>query len=249
MQNEILSAGEKLGLLSVLEKLFLVDEVDRFLDWVDCDLGAVFPHKIFCCGVVDTRERPVVVQRLVYRNFPAAFFDDCRQQDGRITTPCMCNWAKTGEPQLFDLEHDAHCDPASVQRFRRFKLRNVAAHGAWSTDGEDASYFTFVNIPGILGPRHAYFLKLIVPHMHDALLRSVNKDIRPDECDDPAVPEVTKREQEILRWLVSGKSNGEIAQILGTSPHTVKNQMRKLFTKLRVHNRAQAASMAVRLRI
>lgn len=58
-------------------------------------------------------------------------------------------------------------------------------------------------------------------------------------------PTLTGREKEVLRWLVMGKSNGDIAEILGVSSHTVDTLVRRLFVKLGVSNRISAALRAV----
>lgn len=52
---------------------------------------------------------------------------------------------------------------------------------------------------------------------------------------------LTNREREIHHWLVEGKSNEEIATILGISAHTVKNHLSHIFEKLGVENRTAAA--------
>lgn len=50
----------------------------------------------------------------------------------------------------------------------------------------------------------------------------------------------------MLRLLASGKTDREIAADLLVSPHTVADQTRKLFDKLDVADRVQAATVAVR---
>ena len=55
-----------------------------------------------------------------------------------------------------------------------------------------------------------------------------------------------KDEQQILRLLVDGASNAEIAAKLFLSNTTVKRKLRNIFTKLNVHTRAQAAAEAIR---
>src|SRR6266568_8263460 len=60
---------------------------------------------------------------------------------------------------------------------------------------------------------------------------------------------LSMRELEVLRWLRRGKSAWEVAQILGRSEHTVKNQMRSLYGKLGAANRAQALFPASKLAI
>ena len=52
---------------------------------------------------------------------------------------------------------------------------------------------------------------------------------------------LSPREQQVAEWVGEGKSNEEIAVILGISPHTVKNHLDKIFRKLGVENRCAAA--------
>jgi len=62
----------------------------------------------------------------------------------------------------------------------------------------------------------------------------------------PEKPEVEKDEQEILRLLIEGASNLDIASELYMSNTTVKRKLRKIFEKMNVQTRAQAAAEAVR---
>jgi DNA-binding CsgD family transcriptional regulator len=53
---------------------------------------------------------------------------------------------------------------------------------------------------------------------------------------------LSAREVECLEWIAIGKSNREIAELLGISIDTAKEHIQGLFQKLRVHGRAQAVS-------
>lgn len=53
-------------------------------------------------------------------------------------------------------------------------------------------------------------------------------------------PELTEREREILDLIARGESNAEIAQRLVLSPHTVRNHISNIFSKLQVADRAEA---------
>ncbi len=64
--------------------------------------------------------------------------------------------------------------------------------------------------------------------------------VRPLGSADP-LRVLTSREREIHHWLVAGKSNEDIATILGISAHTVKNHLSHIFAKLGVENRTAAA--------
>ena len=57
---------------------------------------------------------------------------------------------------------------------------------------------------------------------------------------------VTMREAEVLLWVAQGKSNRDIAEILGLSPRTVNKHLEQIYQKLGVENRASAAIIAVR---
>ncbi len=54
---------------------------------------------------------------------------------------------------------------------------------------------------------------------------------------------VTRRESEVIFWLGQGKSNAEIAIILGVSPGTIGRHLENVFPKLGVENRFAASLM------
>ncbi|MBP0112540.1 MULTISPECIES: response regulator transcription factor [Bradyrhizobium] len=55
---------------------------------------------------------------------------------------------------------------------------------------------------------------------------------------------LTTREGEVLAWLSKGKTNRDIAQILGLSPRTVDKHLEQIYSKLGVENRTAAAAIA-----
>ncbi len=72
------------------------------------------------------------------------------------------------------------------------------------------------------------------------------------EVSDTAVIEamslcfkLTQREAEVLYWVVKGKINRDIADILGASPATIKKHLERIFAKLGVETRTSAAGMAM----
>lgn len=61
--------------------------------------------------------------------------------------------------------------------------------------------------------------------------------------------QLTPREREVLRLLVAGRSNPEIAAALFVSPRTAETHVTHILAKLGVTSRAEAAAQAVRLRL
>jgi len=57
---------------------------------------------------------------------------------------------------------------------------------------------------------------------------------------------LTSREAEVLWWVAQGKSNKELALILGISPRTVNKHLETVFEKMMVENRTAAARMALK---
>jgi CheY-like chemotaxis protein/DNA-binding CsgD family transcriptional regulator len=55
---------------------------------------------------------------------------------------------------------------------------------------------------------------------------------------------LTAREAEVLYWVVKGKINRDIADIVGASPATVKKHLERILAKLGVETRTAAAGMA-----
>ncbi len=56
---------------------------------------------------------------------------------------------------------------------------------------------------------------------------------------------LTAREAEVLYWVVKGKINRDIADIVGASPATVKKHLERVYAKLGVETRTAAAGMAM----
>jgi two-component system NarL family response regulator len=61
-----------------------------------------------------------------------------------------------------------------------------------------------------------------------------------------ASSELTQREMAILRLIVEGRSNKEIAEALSIAEGTVKGHVKNVFSKLAVSDRTQAATAALR---
>jgi non-specific serine/threonine protein kinase len=89
--------------------------------------------------------------------------------------------------------------------------------------------------------------------LHEAIVegRDFAASLADTACQEAAtIPSallaLTRRERDIMRLLVEGLSNPEIAAALFISPKTVRNHVTNIFTKLGVESRTAAATYALR---
>lgn len=79
------------------------------------------------------------------------------------------------------------------------------------------------------------------PQIAKLVLNNLQKPI-----NNPLINHLSERELEVLRLIVEGKSNNEIAQDLYLSTNTIKTHVRGIMNKLAVDDRVQAAVVALR---
>ncbi len=80
-------------------------------------------------------------------------------------------------------------------------------------------------------------------HLLEALTSTTNNDSRHKPLSGSA--KLTPREESVVRLVVQGMVNREIAEELHLSEHTIKNYLFKVFDKLGVSNRVELALHAV----
>lgn len=138
---------------------------------------------------------------------------------------------------------------SGVEAIRRIRTRAPEARVlVLTTYDEDENVYRALQA----GAR-AYLLKDIPREQFFQAIRAVHSG---QYCIPPAIaarlaqrlprPELSARELEILKGIVGGLSNKEIASALSITESTVKNHINSLLAKLRAHDRTQAATTALR---
>ena len=90
---------------------------------------------------------------------------------------------------------------------------------------------------------------LLSPRVAADLIERLRDSGPAREVPRDELPKLTAREVEVLRLIVAGSENSEIARELVISEQTVKNHVSSVLAKLGVDNRIQAAVYAVRERL
>ena len=79
---------------------------------------------------------------------------------------------------------------------------------------------------------------------------TINRVVRLMQADSRQVvnpaDKLSVQERRVLDLVADGRTNSEAAQLLGLSPHTVKNHLANIFEKLGVSNRAEAVALLLR---
>lgn len=169
-----------------------------------------------------------------------------------------CSFVENGvDPHVVKLIlYDCHgLDKASVLDFLDSRLKRELAH----------KYFILLNLPpdiNIEKEAIAHGVRGFL-YKHDnaeTLLKAIEAVLDGEvwisrkkltEClltrspaNAPRLPELTKREADILTCLTKGYSNQMIGDKLCISTHTVKTHMANIFKKIKVRNRRHAAQWA-----
>ena len=86
--------------------------------------------------------------------------------------------------------------------------------------------------------------ELIASEVTRRLVADFMRRPRPGTSAPAALQRLTARELDVLRQVASGRSNADIARQLSLSEATVKTHINRVFTKLGLHDRAQAVVLA-----
>ncbi|MCL5059403.1 MAG: transcriptional regulator EpsA [Candidatus Thermoplasmatota archaeon] len=226
----------------------------HFFSWAHGPVQALIPHEILLCGVADESGY------LLHERFTACrYFRDVHYHrvihpgDGLINQLAQ-EWQAFGEPRLIAAQHD---DPGGWNaRLTDLELKNVAFHGMGWINGQIKGYASFSRVRAPFDGRLALYIDILLPPLLATLARVLANEARTRANSSRPIDLVTARrpislvtvrEAEVLAWVRDGKTNDEIAAIIGLSKLTVKNHLRNVMKKLNVHTRGQAIAKAIAL--
>lgn len=240
-----LTREESDHLVRVLLASRAVSQRHHFFNWVNGPLQALIPHEILLCGVADESGR------LLHECFSASrYFKDehfkcvCDPTDG-LLIQVLQEWLDSCRPRLIAAQDNAA--PGWYAKLDDLELKNMAFHGSGSVDGRVRGYVSFSRVRRPFDAKLELYLEILLPQLLNTLTRVMASEEVKSAHSDRATGVITGREAEVLAWVREGKTNAEIALILGLSMLTVKNHVRHCMQKLVVSTRGQAVTKAISL--
>ncbi len=235
----ILSRQEQEYLLCAIESGLRVASPHQLFLWTQGQLQALLPHRVLVCvqfGHGGALTRLECLHGTVLA--PGA------QQALTEVALRIARHGMRGRRSPVVVDADETPDGLGDD-LRRTGFDDVLVHGTGPTSA-GASVFLVFGLAVRPTARHAYFLELLLPHLHLALARL--PAARTSVEGTPARP-LSARETEIVGWLRAGKSNDEMGRLLGISALTVKNHLQRIYRTLGVNNRAHALARCMELRL
>lgn len=249
----ILGKIEQEYLLRVIESAVQVRDLRQFYLWTQGQLQALLPHQLMLCLQMDQADRLVRVECL-----HAGVLDDavlrqlCDPVDG--LAPRLARHCRDVDRLPAMTGGGRRAGDAALELFRRelqlAGFDNLLVHGSGRLAG-GSTLFALCGWTERPAARHAWFLALLLPHLHMALLRLSERGARDAAAaaGDALARPLSARETEILGWVREGKSNFEVGCILGISALTVKNHLQRIYQTLGVSNRTHALSRCLALHL
>lgn len=228
----------------VVERSFTIARhIDYFL-WMQETVSEHLPHDVLIAAWGDFNRGRLNYD--VASNVPGVRTQALGDQDiavDTLMTELYKKWIANGKKWFMIKNFDALqvCNSSQDSVLKKLHgMKNIIVYGMTDMRGKEDSLYVFFNSNESVEISHT-MMSMLMPHV-DAALRRVEwlstseNEVEIEEFD------LTEREHEILRWVKLGKTNFEIGSIMKISPHTVKNHLKRIFSKLEVTTRAQAVA-------
>ena len=237
-----LGAEDSAAFLRIVSESTLIESHYGIYRWLQGEVQQFLPHEILLCAWGDfahwrlafdvTSGLPGVRTALlarcpldaVVRRAHARWLQAARQ-------PLLARVDELLEP------HECSCPMHAAL----CGMRSLLVHGTRDQrSGEDSLYLAFSSGALARGGSKQRFAAVA-----DALVSQIDNAYRRVAVfalPSSPVLDLSQRECEILRSVCEGKTNVDIAVALAISPFTVKNHVQRIFRKIGVSNRTQAAA-------
>lgn len=126
-----------------------------------------------------------------------------------------------------------------IEEARSFGLTHGITAGMPERDRGFATFFSFAGGDANCTRRFGGLLEYLLPSLHRVLIANAHTPLF------NRVKGLSPREMTVLLWMKEGKTNWEIARIVGVTERTVRFHVEGIFIKLDVSSRTQAVAVAM----
>lgn len=195
----------------------------------------VIPYEFSGCGAVNLLHG--IDPLLGHSTYPREFCQLYLGQ-GLAADPAVHRLLTSGQTVTSSADEPAGSEPKAITSLKlEFGVKTCLSTGVRGGNGS-CSYFAFSNFDPKQADKLRLLLDILAPHFHLSYMRC-QSTWKPERPAQPAYI-LSKREEEILRWVAAGKTNWEISVILKVSLNTVKFHLKNVFQKIGVENRWSA---------
>jgi DNA-binding CsgD family transcriptional regulator len=139
-----------------------------------------------------------------------------------------------------------HRTPLYAEYYRRIGIEHVTAVPIY-VDQRFLVSFVLNRGAAAFSDRERELLDIVQPHLANLYRLGVAIDrARAAPAGGWDTAPLTPREREVLDWVAAGKTNRDIATIVGASPRTVEKHLERIYEKLGVETRTAAAMRIAR---
>ncbi len=234
-------------LLEIISKVVKCSSVPEFEDALQ-NLCSLLPYdKVLC---VSGNAHTCTTDIMVSHNFPGHYLQLYAVQNIHKEDPCIERSLLLGEPHFYNIHDDKEYDQtiadSSNQRYKSlsqdFNLVKNLSSVLTDASGK-ATYLCLASPTEKPHPRSLRIVNILMPHIHHTIIRIYKTD------KANGLPALSNREYEILKWVMEGKTNWAISQILTISEGTVKFHLANTYRKLEVVSRGHAIAKMLQLGI
>lgn len=226
----------------------------HLFSWTQGLLQNLIRHEVLICSLRKDASELSLIEGFSTAHRDPKHFSQLYRQDAAFTEALVKKWTDNDfKPIVFAVADEAVVAESPLMReFAHMGAGRIIAHGTHDARARMASFFVFACRGGDADPSDLIQVEMLVPFMHTAWMRTqvgLGAGTGESAPHSEGRDLLTRREQEVLKWVYLGKSNIEIGIILGISPLTVKNHVQEILRRLDVQNRTQAVGKAFNLRI
>lgn len=237
-----LSKGDLLDLLDLLEEARKV-ATEGHLRHLMHTASRLLPVERIHVSVaaLDRESRIEGTSRHVNINYPTQWLKHYRSAGLQLIDPVGRRLFNTEKPVVWSQLRKLHSDQSSQTFFemaKDFGLIDGFSFGARFARSTAGSFFTCEGKELTGHKRHLAIASYLLPYLHDSLAR-----VHMSVAKEAAI--LTEREREVLNWVKFGKTDSDVAMLLGTKSRTIKFHVENAMRKLHAGTRTEAVARAL----